>query len=149
MNFLVLVRHHVAGPDGRCFLAARFVIKSIGAACMSDRNQICQNGRVSTHRDVQPGPANRPMSFSERGDACGSNLPFSGHIVNTFRRPTILQLNIEGLIACKINVLQHLAVQHEALVILLQETHCQRRSSRPPKPPIGGGPGQLWGPKLV
>ena len=25
----------------------------------------------------------------------------------------------------------------------------QRRSSRPPKPPIGGGPGQLWGPKLV
>ena len=25
----------------------------------------------------------------------------------------------------------------------------QRRSSRPPNPPIGGGPGQLWGPKLV
>ena len=30
-------------------------------------------------------------------------------------------------------------------------TECskQRRSSRPPNPPIGGGPGQLWGPKLV
>ena len=27
--------------------------------------------------------------------------------------------------------------------------HRQRRSSRPPNPPIGGGPGQLWGPKLV
>ena len=25
----------------------------------------------------------------------------------------------------------------------------QRRSSRPPNPRIGGGPGQLWGPKLV
>ena len=25
----------------------------------------------------------------------------------------------------------------------------QRRSSRPPNSPIGGGPGQLWGPKLV
>ena len=31
------------------------------------------------------------------------------------------------------------------------ETHSatQRRSSRPPNPPIGGDPGQLWGPKLV
>ena len=28
-------------------------------------------------------------------------------------------------------------------------TKPQRRSSRPPNPPIGGGPGQLWGPKLV
>ena len=28
-------------------------------------------------------------------------------------------------------------------------TCSQRRSSRPPNPPIGGGPGQLWGPKLV
>ena len=25
----------------------------------------------------------------------------------------------------------------------------QRRSSFPPNPPIGGGPGQLWRPKLV
>ena len=32
----------------------------------------------------------------------------------------------------------------------LQVNNCvQRRSSRPPNPPIGGGPGQLWGPKLV
>ena len=40
-----------------------------------------------------------------------------------FRRPAILQLNIEGLTASKMNVLHHLAVQFEALVILLQETH--------------------------
>ena len=51
-------------------------------------------------------------------------LPFSGHIANKFRRPTILQLNIEGLTASKMNVLHHLAMQSEALVILLQETHC-------------------------
>ena len=51
-------------------------------------------------------------------------LPFSGHIANKFRRPTILQLNIEDLTASKMNVLHHLAMQSEALVILLQETYC-------------------------
>ena len=30
-----------------------------------------------------------------------------------------------------------------------EKNYSQRRSSRPPNPPIGGGPGQLWGPKLV
>ena len=39
-------------------------------------------------------------------------------------RSMLLQLNIEILTASKMNVLHHLAVQHEALVILLQETHC-------------------------
>ena len=62
-------------------------------------------------------------SFSGRGNA-RIKLPFSGHIANKFRRPTILQLNIEGLIASKMNVLHHLAMQLKALVILLQETHC-------------------------
>ena len=38
--------------------------------------------------------------------------------------PTILQLNIEGLTASKINVLYHLAQQLEGRVIQLQETHC-------------------------
>ena len=51
-------------------------------------------------------------------------LPYSGHIANKFQRPTILQLNIEGLTASKMNVLHYLALQSEALVILLQETHC-------------------------
>ena len=90
---------------------------------MTDRNRTYQNGRVSTHSDVQCGSANPQTSFSGRGDAC-IKLPFSGHIANKFRRPTIPQLNIEGLIASKINVLHHLAMQSEALVILLQETHC-------------------------
>ena len=41
-----------------------------------------------------------------------------------FRTPVILQLNLEGLTASKMTVLYHLAAQHEALVILFQETHC-------------------------
>ena len=48
---------------------------------------------------------------------------FSVHC-QTFRRPTILQLNIESLTPSKMNVLNHLAVQHETLVILPQETNC-------------------------
>ena len=48
---------------------------------------------------------------------------FLGHIANKFRRPTILQLNIKGFTASKNNVLHHLAMQSEALVILLQENH--------------------------
>ena len=90
---------------------------------MTDRNRTYQNERVSTHSDVQCGSANRQTSFSGRGNA-RIKLPFSGHIPNKFRRPTILQLNIEDLTASKMNVLHHLAVQSEALVILLQETHC-------------------------
>ena len=90
---------------------------------MADRNRTYQNGRVSTHSDVQCGSASRQTSFSGRGNV-KIKLPFSGHIANKFRRPIILQLNIEGLIASKINVLHHLAMQSEALVILLQETHC-------------------------
>ena len=79
--------------------------------------------RVSTHSDVQCGFANRQTSFSGVGNV-RIKLPFSGHIAKKFRRPTILQLNIEGLTASKMNVLHHLAMQSEALVILLQETHC-------------------------
>ena len=62
-------------------------------------------------------------SFSGRGNA-RIKLPFSGHIANKLRRSTILQLNIESLTASKMNVFHHLAMQSEALVILLQETHC-------------------------
>ena len=82
-----------------------------------------QYPKISTHSDVQCGSANRQTSFSRRGNV-KIKLPFSGHIANKFRRPTILQLNIEGLTASKMNVLYHLAMQSEALVILLQETHC-------------------------
>ena len=89
---------------------------------MTDRNQTYQNGRVSTHSHVQRGSAYWQTSFSKRGNVW-IKLPFSGHIANKFRRPTILQLNIESLIASKMNVLHHLALQSEAFVILLQETH--------------------------
>ena len=90
---------------------------------MTDRNRTYQNGRVSTHSDVQCRPANRQTFFSGRGNA-RIKLPFSGNIANKFRRPTILQLNIEGLTASKINILHHLTMQSETLDILLQEIHC-------------------------
>ena len=51
-------------------------------------------------------------------------MPFTGHTIKKFRRSTILPLNIEGLIASKMTVLQQLAEELEALVILLQKTHC-------------------------
>ena len=35
-----------------------------------------------------------------------------------------MQLNVEGLTPGKCSVIEHLAMKHEALVILLQETHC-------------------------
>ena len=110
------MRHQLRrGPDGRCFLAAWAVSKS---------DLTYQNGRVSTHSDVQCGSANRQTPFSGRGNA-RIKLPFSGHIANKFQRATILQLNIEGLTASKMNV-HHVddCIQSEALVILLQETHC-------------------------
>ena len=90
---------------------------------MTDRNRTYENERVSTHSVVQCGSANQQTSFSGRGNTC-IKLPFSRHIANKFRRPTILQLNIESLTASKMNVLHHLAMQSEALVNLLQETHC-------------------------
>ena len=61
---------------------------------MANRNQICQPERVST---------------------CPGVL---------FGRPSILQLNIEGLTAGKMNVVHHLATRLEALVIIIQEIHC-------------------------
>ena len=51
-------------------------------------------------------------------------MPLSGHTVNSFRKPAVLQLNIDGLTPSKMNVLHYLAVEYKALVILLQETHC-------------------------
>ena len=53
-------------------------------------------------------------------------MPLSGHTVNKFRKPAVLKVNMEGLAASKMNVLHHLAVQYQALVILLQKSHCTR-----------------------
>ena len=49
--------------------------------------------------------------------------PFQDTPSKTFRRPPILQLNIEDLTVSKMIVFQHLIEETEALVILLQETH--------------------------
>ena len=100
-------------PDGICFPVARSVTLST-LFNLADRNRICLNGE--TPNDVQAGQ--RQTSFSGRGDA------HLRRTVNKFQRPSILQLNIEGLTASKMSVLHHLALQCEALVILLQETHC-------------------------
>ena len=100
-------------PDGRCFPVARSVTLST-LFNLADRNRICLNGE--TPNDVQAGQ--RQTSFSGRGDA------HLRRTVNKFQRPSILQLNIDGLTASKMSVLHHLALQCEALVILLQETHC-------------------------
>ena len=90
---------------------------------MTNRNKTYQNERVSTHSNVQRESANRQTSFSGRGNV-RIKLPFSGHIANKLQRPTILQLNIEGLTASKMNVFHHLAMQSEAFVILLQKNRC-------------------------
>ena len=86
---------------------------------MSDRNRTCQPGRVTPHLDVQPGPTTQQTPFSGRGD-----VHLSGHTANKFRRPAVLKPNIKGLAASKMNVLHHLVVQYQALVILLQKSHC-------------------------
>ena len=111
---------------GTCFHAARVVSTPSNwkVSLMLCGNRMCPPGRVSTYSDVQ-GPANQQTSFSGRDDECVAHkLPFSGHIIKKFRGPSILQLNIDGLTASKMNVFHHLAIQLEAFIILLQETHC-------------------------
>ena len=90
---------------------------------MTDRNQTCPNIRVSTHSNVQQGSANWKTSVLEWGNAW-KKLLFLWNIANKFQRLTILQLNIKGFTANKMNFLHYLALQSEALVILLQKTHC-------------------------
>ena len=80
---------------------------------MTDQNQTCQNGRIYPFRCSA-------ANVLVRTGQCLEKMPFLGHIANKFRKPT----NIEGLTVSKMNVLYHLALQSEALVILLQETHC-------------------------
>ena len=56
----------------------------------------------------------------------GYKTSFSGRDNNasSYRRPIILQLNIKDLAASKIGVIEQLLSPHQALVVLLQETHC-------------------------
>ena len=118
--------YHFVGLHGTCFHAAQAVSTPciLKVSLMLCGNQMCPPRRVSTYSDVQ-GPSNQQMSFSGRNNECVAHkLTFSEHIIKKFRGPSILQLNIEGLTASKMNVLHHLATQLEAFVILLQETHC-------------------------
>ena len=105
------------GLVGRCFLVAQSVSMPVLRTLMTDRNQICPNGRAFTVTDVLAKPCKWQTTFSGRGDT-------SKLIVNKFRRTAILQLNTESLTASKMSVFYHLASQREALVIPLQETHC-------------------------
>ena len=114
---MVLRYHARTELNGRCFPVARSVSTPVLRTRMTDRNQICSNGRASTVTDVLARPCKCQTPFSGRGDALK-------RIVNKFRRPAILHLNIESLTTSKISVLYHLATQRETLVILLQETHC-------------------------
>ena len=95
-------------------------VSSLRLLNMTNRKQNCQNKRTSARPDVQRGSANWQIYFSRWGNAW-KKLPFSGNIANKYQRPTILLLNIESLTANKMNVLYYLALQFEALVILLQK----------------------------
>ena len=99
----------IRSPDGRCFLAAWGVSTTFRNV---DRYRTCQPGKVTPHPDVQPGPTTWQTLFSGWGD-----MPLSGYTVNKLRRAAVLQLNIEGLNTSKTNVLHHLAVQYDALVV--------------------------------
>ena len=87
---------------------------------MSDRNKNWQNGRVSTHPDVKRGSANRQTSFSGRGNVYFlfqdtlSTISKTHYFPAEQRRPHCK----------KMDVLYYLALQFEALVILLQDIHC-------------------------
>ena len=106
----------LVGVGGRCFLVVRFVSTPVLRTRMTDRNQICPNCKASTITDVLARPFKWQTPISGRGDV-------SKRIVNKFRRPVILQLNVKRLTANMMSVLYHLVAQGEAPVILLQETH--------------------------
>ena len=84
---------------------------------MMDRNQICPNSWASTVIDVLARLCKWQTLFSGRGGA-------SKRIVNKSRKPAILQMNVKDFTVSKMSVFYHLAAQREALIILLQETHC-------------------------
>ena len=72
---------------------------------------------------IDPWPRELPNTSRWNG---GYKMSFSGHGTNTslYQRPTILQLNIKDLTTSKIGVIEQLASKHQALAVLLLETHC-------------------------
>ena len=99
------------GPEGRCFLAA-------WAISISFRN-VRQKPNLPTWKG-NPSPlcSSRAYYSANALFRVGQCAPVRAHYQQ------VPKLNIKGLTASKMNVLHHLAVQYEALVILLQETYC-------------------------
>ena len=97
---------------------------------MTDRNKNKgrgkQNGRVSNYLLISmfsEGLLTSEPPYQDRAMS-GKHCHFQSTLPTSSEDPTILQLNIEGLTASKMKVLHYLALQLEALVILLQETNC-------------------------
>jgi len=61
-------------------------------------------------------------------DVLGRNTSFSRRDISSDAeddpRPSILQLNTEGLTASKITVIEQLAYENKAIITVLQDTHC-------------------------
>ena len=74
-------------------------------------------------KKIEPRPRGLPNASRLNG---GYETFFLRRYTNasSYRKPTILQLNIEGLTASKIGVIEQRVYKHQALVVLLQETHC-------------------------
>ena len=100
-------------PDGRCFPVARSVTLST-LFNLADRKRICLNG--GTPNDVQAGQWQ--TSFSGRSDV------HLRRTVSKFQRPSILQLNIEGLTASKMSVLHRLALRRVYTLVKLRAGFC-------------------------
>ena len=87
--------------------------------------------------------------IEKNGDVCRAKL--KSKLFNLKRHierhhPDIFKSIVEEELAKKQAVVQKGSTSKQQT---LSKYFQQRRSSRPPNPPIGGGPRQLWGPKLV
>ena len=87
---------------------------------MTDQNQTCQNGKLSTH-SVGLLIGKRPFQDVVMP---GKNCPFQGTLRTSSEDPLFFSWTSNASLQAKINILHHLALQSEALAILLQETHC-------------------------
>ena len=114
--------YHQSGPDGRCFLAAGAVSKSV-LGVKHDRPKPNLPKRKGIHPFRCLARICQSANVLFRTGQFIKNALFMAHCQQV-PKTTILQLNIEGLTASKMNVLHYLALQSEALVIPLQETHC-------------------------
>ena len=103
-------------PDGRCFLAA-------WAVSTSFRN-VRQKPNLPTWKGNHSPQCSTRIYYSANAlFRAGQCTPFRAHRQQV-PKASILQLNIEGLTASKMNVLHHLAVQYGVRVIFLPTTHC-------------------------